>query len=215
MRYIPYQKPFQTPKQILDKLISNGLIVENSDFAIQILKKINYFRLKIYLRPYKDKYYNLQHNDFKDMPPFWIVSELATFGNILSIFESLDKAPFRLEQNKNSLDELSKKFGAKNLKELNSWLKLIRDVRNRVAHHSRVWNCNYREPNGIRQLLGSIYQPVKQNKIYLLFVILEILYQKKLVSKSTQKLVCKLIEKYPTAYSYMYSMGIPEEWVSE
>ena len=43
-----------------------------------------------------------------------------------------------LPQNKNVLDSLSQAFGAKNLKELNSWLKLIRDVRNTASLHVRV-----------------------------------------------------------------------------
>lgn len=175
MKYTPYIKPFQSPSQIINKLIQNGLLVNDIDFAIKILAKINYFRFKIYLRPFlnlttnkfiknstfekayelycfdeelknilfsqisqveislrtildqditsftqnpfwylddsyfmnsfkitntrvslrnefqrskdefashfKNKYYNEQHNDFKDMAPFWIVSELATFGN--------------------------------------------------------------------------------------------------------------------------------------
>ena len=137
MKYIPYLKPFQPPKQIIDRLIKNGL------------------------------------------------------------------------------DELSKKFGAKNLKELNSWLKLIRDIRNRVAHHSRVWNCNYREPNGIRQLLNDNILPVKSNKIYLLFVILEILYKKGILTDSIKPILINLIKKYPEISSHINSMGIPMGWINE
>ena len=309
MRYIPYIKPFQTSSQIANKLISNGLIVDDVPFAMKVLENINYFRFKIYLRPflnletklflanstfekayeiycfdeelrnilfsqisqieislrtaldqdiakftnnpfwylddelfensfqiintrvslrnefqrskdelalhYKDKYYNEQHNDFKDMPPFWIVSELTTFGNILSIFNNLNKTSFKLEQNKNILDELSKKFGAKNIKELNSWLKLIRDVRNRVAHHTRVWNCNYREPHGIRRQLNDEEMPSRQNKIYLLFIILEILYKKGIIAKDIKLMISSLVEKYPIINDYLDSMGISKEWIDE
>lgn len=309
MKYTPYLKPFQTPEQIANKLISDGLIIDDINFAINILSKINYFRFKIYLRPflnletkkfkpnttfekayaiycfdeelrnllfmqisqieiilrtildqeiskftnnpfwyldndlfdnyikidsirttlrnefqrskdqyalhYKNKYYNQEHNDFKDMPPFWIISELATFGNILSITNNLKKSLFKQEYNHNILDSLSKKFGAKNLKELNSWLHLIRDVRNRVAHHSRVWNCNYREPSGIKSKLDDEYQPTKSNKIYLLFVILDILYKNDILIDDIKLSICKLIDKYPTIVEYLASMGIPKKWIED
>lgn len=162
---------------------------------------------------YKENYINDICNDFKEMPPFWIMSELSTFGNILAIFEAIDKKPFALPHNKNLLDELSQDFGAKNLKELNSWLKLIRDVRNRVAHHSRVWNCNYREPHGIRQNLVPNLQPSQPNKIYLFFVILETLHQKQIVGKDIKIEIKTLLQKYPTAQRFINSMGIPQGWV--
>ena len=162
---------------------------------------------------YKENYINDICKDFKEMPPFWIMSELSTFGNILAIFEAIDKKPFALPHNKNLLDELSQDFGAKNLKELNSWLKLIRDVRNRVAHHSRVWNCNYREPHGIRQNLVPNLQPSQPNKIYLFFVILETLHQKQIVGKDIKIEIKTLLQKYPTAQRFINSMGIPQGWV--
>lgn len=162
---------------------------------------------------YKENYINDICNDFKEMPPFWIISELSTFGNILAIFDTFDKKPFALPHNKNLLDQLSQDFGAKNLKELNSWLKLIRDVRNRVAHHSRVWNCNYREPHGIRQNLVPNLQPSQPNKIYLFFVILETLHQKQIVGKDIKIEIKTLLQKYPTAQRFINSMGIPQGWV--
>jgi len=111
------------------------------------------------------------------------------------------------------LDKLSREFGAKNLKELNSWLKLIRDVRNRVAHHSRVWNCNYREPNGIRQILATDMQPSQPNKIYLCFIILEIMKQNEIVDFDIKEELKKLLDKYPTVKKHLNSMGIPQEWL--
>jgi abortive infection bacteriophage resistance protein len=148
------------------------------------------------------------------MPPFWSICELSTFGNILSIFDTLNKASFSLSQNKNVLDNLSQEFGAKNLKELNSWLKLIRDVRNRVAHHSRVWNCNYREPHGIRQVLNTTVQPSQPNKIYLFFVILETMKQKNILDVSIKEELKQLTHKYQIINKYLHSMGIPQGWLS-
>ena len=305
--YSLYTKPYKNPTDLITKLKSQNLTVLDEPKANIVLSKINYFRFKIYLRPfldittkqfrvnstfedayeiysfdeelknilfsiisqieinlrtkldqyitaytnnpfwylgnkffadknkifntkvslkneflrsqddftihYKENYINDICNDFKEMPPFWIISELSTFGNILAIFDTFDKKPFALPHNKNLLDELSQDFGAKNLKELNSWLKLIRDVRNRVAHHSRVWNCNYREPHGIRQNLVPNLQPSQPNKIYLFFVILETLHQKQIVGKDIKIEIKTLLQKYPTAQRFINSMGIPQGWV--
>ena len=305
--YSLYTKPYKNPADLITKLKSQNLIILDESKASELLSKINYFRFKIYLRPfldittkqfrvnrtfedsyeiysfdeelknilfsiisqieinlrtkldqyitaytnspfwyldnkffadkskifntkvslkneflrsqddftihYKENYINDICKDFKEMPPFWIMSELSTFGNILAIFEAIDKKPFALHHNKNLLDELSQDFGAKNLKELNSWLKLIRDVRNRVAHHSRVWNCNYREPHGIRQNLVPNLQPSQPNKIYLFFVILETLHQKQIVGKDIKIEIKTLLQKYPTAQRFINSMGIPQGWV--
>jgi abortive infection bacteriophage resistance protein len=305
--YSLYLKPYKNPTDLIIKLKSQNLIISDEPKASVILSKINYFRFKIYLRPfldiaikqfranskfedayqlysfdeelknilfsiisqieinlrtkldqyvtsytnnpfwyldnqyfsnesknfttkvslkneflrsqddftlhYKENYVNDVCNDFKEMPPFWIISELSTFGNILAIFEAIDKKPFILPHNKNVLDELSQEFGAKNLKELNSWLKLIRDVRNRTAHHSRVWNCNYREPHGIRQSLSVSLQPSQPNKIYLFFIILETLHQKQIVEKDIKTEIKILLKKYPTTQRFINSMGIPQGWL--
>jgi len=216
MKYSIYNKSYTTPFNLIKKLKSQRLIINNEYEAEKILSKINYFRFKIYLRPFLDtttkkfnsnstfndaydlycfdeELQNILHSiisqieinlrtkidqyvtpfvndtldEFREMPPFWIISEFSTFGNILTILESMNKKAFVLPQNNNLLDKLSQEFGAKNLKELNSWLRLIRDVRNRVAHHSRVWNCNYREPSGIRQKISNSFNPIQANKIYL------------------------------------------------
>jgi abortive infection bacteriophage resistance protein len=308
MKYSLYNKPYKSPTDLIIKLKSQNLTFADEQKAQSILSSINYFRFKIYLRPfldtttkiykpqssfedayslycfdtelknvlfalisqieialrtkleqhitsylnepfwylddkyfvdrykinsirvtlrneflrsrddfalhYKDKYINEASNDFKEMPPFWIVSELSTFGNILAIYESIDKKPFSLPHNQNVLDNLAREFGAKNLKELNSWLKLIRDVRNRVAHHSRVWNCNYREPLGIRQHLSPSEQPSRTNKIYLFFVILEILHSKAIIDKSLKPILKELLKTHTVVNSFLNSMGIHQGWIA-
>lgn len=308
MKYSIYSKPYKSPADLIIKLKSQNLTFIDEQKAQAILSSINYFRFKIYLRPfldattkiykphssfedsyslycfdtelknilfsiisqieitlrtkleqhitsylnepfwylddkyfldkqkinstrialkneflrskddftlhYKDKYINEASNDFKEMPPFWIISELSTFGNILAIYESIDKKPFALPHNQNVLDSLAREFGAKNLKELNSWLKLIRDVRNRVAHHSRVWNCNYREPHGIRQHLSPSEQPSQPNKIYLFFVILEILHTNAVIKSPLKPMLKELIKAHPVVNSFLDSMGIPSGWIA-
>lgn len=302
-----YSKPFKTPSELITKLKSQNLLISDEKEAVRVLSEINYFRFKIYLRPfldlsckkykknssfeqayelymfdmdlrsivyqaighievkvrtkieqrltsftndpfwylndkyfidkskilttktslkneflrsqddfsvhYKNNYNNGINDDFDMMPPFWIISELSTFGNILAILETIDKKPFILPKNQNILDLLSKDFGANNLKELNSWLKLIRDIRNRVAHYSRIWNCNYREPSGIRKRLKKELLSVQPNKIYLFFVVLEFMYEKNIITCNIKREMNLLLKKYPIVSTFKDSMGIPKEWL--
>ena len=187
--YSLYTKPYKNPTDLITKLKSQNLTVLDEPKANIVLSKINYFRFKIYLRPfldittkqfrvnrtfedayeiysfdeelknilfsiisqieinlrtkldqyitaytnnpfwyldnkffadkskifntkvslkneflrsqddftihYKENYINDICNDFKEMPPFWIISELSTFGNILAIFDTFDKSKFK------------------------------------------------------------------------------------------------------------------------
>lgn len=161
--YSLYTKPYKNPTDLITKLQSQNLIISDESKANEILSKINYFRFKIYLRPF--------------------------------------------------FDMTTKQFRANSKKELNSWLKLTRDVRNRVAHHSRVWNCNYREPHGIRQSLSGSLQASQPNKIYLFFVILETLHQKQIVEKDIKVEIKMLLQKYPAVNNFINSMGIPQGWI--
>ena len=244
--YEIYEKPYKSPPDIINMLINKGLIVTDTTAARIFLENINYYRFKIYLRPFyndstknyhpnscfnngvdlyrfdedlrnllfsiiskleiklrtrldqkitsftgnpfwyldntlflnrssvdncllklasefhrskdefsnhfKEKYINNSENhNYKQLPPFWMLAELATFGNILTLYKEIDKEKFNSRGIPNQLDTLAKEFGANNIKTLNSWLGCIRDVRNRCAHHSRIWNSNYRNPSGINQ----------------------------------------------------------------
>ncbi|MGQ4003316.1 Abi family protein [Francisellaceae bacterium CB52] len=190
----------------------NNRYFSNIKFLLPL--KNEFFRSKDdFTKHYKSKYINVACDDYKEMPPFWIISELSTFGNILSILESIKKEPFRQPNNQNVLDDFAKKFGACNLKELNSWLHLVRDVRNRVAHHSRVWNCNYREPSGIKKALSENLQPSHPNTIYLLFVVLEKMYDNNILDIEIKSQIKFILAKYPAAKRFTVSMGIPLSWI--
>ena len=50
-------------------------------------------------------------------------------------------------------DNLAKEFGAKDYKVLVNWIRCIRDVRNRCAHHSRLWNAKLSIPSDLNNVL--------------------------------------------------------------
>lgn len=52
MSYYLYEKPFKKPEEIIEKLRSMNLNISDESAAKQFLTHINYFRFKIYLRPF-------------------------------------------------------------------------------------------------------------------------------------------------------------------
>ena len=69
---------------------------------------------------YKKNYFNTVSDNYKQLPPFWVISELMTFGNIRSFYCSLDKSKFPASGHRsNLLDQLANEFGASNIKQLN------------------------------------------------------------------------------------------------
>lgn len=158
---------------------------------------------------YMDKYYNDKNPAYKQLPPFWMAAELATFGDILILYRILDKSRFSLPAGKNKLDQLAQDFGAANLHELNSWLTLVRDVRNRCAHHSRTWNCNYLQPK------MNFATPANKNKIYSLAMILHHIDKSLNLSVDIKVPLLGLFKKFSSASNLKQSMGFPENWDSE
>ncbi len=159
---------------------------------------------------FKKNYLNTTNPNFKSLPPFWAIVELTAFGSILAIFKAFKKAPFQIASRQNVLDDLAKEFGATNFKELNNWLDLIRDVRNKCAHHSRLWNRNLRAPSSISPKLQ--HQPDHNNRIYLFLVLLETINQKFTIDTDIKGTMEALFVKYPTAKQFLTSMGFPKEW---
>ncbi len=160
-------------------------------------------------------YYNDTNPNFKQLPPFWVIAELATFGNIQAIYGALNKPSFNGAHNSNTLDSLSHEFGAKNLKELNNWMNLIRDVRNRCAHHSRVWNCNYREPSTIRNLLSHQYLPAHQNRLYFFIALLHHVSKTLQIDFNLKQDILDLFIKHPASNAKKNSAGFPDFWEND
>lgn len=166
-----------------------------------------------YSNHYKNSYLNDTNPNYKSLPPFWAIVELTAFGSILEIFKSFKKPSFQLTPRQNVLDDLAKEFGAKNLKEINNWLDLIRDVRNKCAHHSRLWNRNLRAPSSISPKLQ--YQPAHSNRIYLFLVLLETINQNFRIETDIKETVKQLFLEYPTVNKFLGSMGFPQDWETD
>lgn len=199
--------------------LDDSLFLRNSLRSIDGIRNSlasNFLRSKDdFSNHFKKHYYNETNDNFKQLPPFWVISELATFGQIPIIYNALDKAHFQGALNSNKLDVLAHEFGARNLKELNNWIIAIRDVRNRCAHHSRVWNANHRQASGILNRLDMNYRPTKPNKIYLFCILLKRIEENLLMGFDVKKQILTLLEEYPESQARSHSAGFPVNWYDD
>lgn len=162
--------------------------------------KTNIFKTPI--QHFKDTYTNPN-------PPVWMAFEVLTFGQISHLYRNL--------KNNNIQKAIATNLGL-NAPLLRSWVLSLSDIRNIVAHHSRLWN---------RVLGTSLAIPRSNNfnwvkdtsqynnqeitrRIYGILVALQvILYQISPSSKWAKRLK-SLLEKYPNISHK--AMRIPEDW---
>ena len=65
-----------------------------------------------------------------ELPPYWMVTELMTFGALLTLFRGSPSAVKK---------QIAARFGATDTV-FQSWLIALNGVRNICAHHGRLWN---------------------------------------------------------------------------
>lgn len=144
-----------------------------------------------------------KYGDCHKTLPLWMLAELMDFGAVLSFYRgsntSLRKiiaAPLRQSE-----------------EVVLSWLLSLNTVRNRCAHHSRLWNWNL----GIRVKLPGQrkyhewHQPKWSNgKIgVILMICAYLLHRIRLKEEWTDRLV-HLLDEYPRVDRY--AMGFPRGW---
>jgi abortive infection bacteriophage resistance protein len=105
-----------------------------------------------FAKHFRDQYYNEYCKFYSLMPPSWMAMELMTFGNMLTLLNSISEKTI----DEFKLDRWSRKdIGPDKFKKLTNWLLCIRDVRNHCAHHNRLFNRNFPAPDGIKRQLNS------------------------------------------------------------
>lgn len=171
---------------------------------------------EMYAKNYRSKYYNERHDKYKNLPPFWIASELISLGQVLKLYDSIDftylnnlPAPNNL-----ALNDLAREFGAGNYKILVNWIQRLRDVRNRCAHHSRLWNAKLAAPSNINSLL--VHMPTQSNRPYgTIVVVHKMMKSLQINSISLRHELHSLFVKYPESINYMSEAGFPANWLAD
>ena len=101
--------------------------------------------------------------------PFWMVAELLTFGNILTIYRKMHRP---IQQ------EIAIEFGMPVII-MESWLLTLNHVRNICAHHARLWNRRL----GIRPQIPTVkkhqeWAKISNDKPFVVLMILSQLLKK-------------------------------------
>lgn len=167
---------------------------------------------EVYAAHYKANYYNNNSDNYKALPPFWIISELMTLGDISKFYALLDIQKFNIPRPRsNKLEQLANEFGASSVSSLVSWVFAIRDIRNRCAHHSRLWNTIIREPGEI--VLMLTHSSTFSNRIYLSLVMMHIMIKAlNITGIDLKQNLLDLENEFPIFKVLNSSAGFPQNW---
>ena len=112
------------------------------------------------------------------------------------------------------MEELANEFGASSVSAFISWIYALRDIRNRCAHHSRLWNSIIREPGEIRTQLSL--SPSHTNRIYFSLVMMHIMIKKLNITDINLKQELLDLEiTYPIFKRLYSSAGFPTNWETD
>lgn len=164
---------------------------------------------ELYASNYRSKYYNDQHDRYKNLPPFWIASELLSLGQIYKIYNAMNHSLTHINFN-----NLAKEFGAKDYKNLVNWIRCIRDIRNRCAHHSRLWNAKLSTPSDLNSVLT--HAPTNSHRPYATIAIVKkMLKSLGIETIDLREELDNIFNKYPFAHTHMHQAGFPANWTTD
>jgi len=171
---------------------------------------------ELYARNYKEKYHNNVHPLYSMLPPFWIASEFMTIGCLFKIVNAIDFSYFKSlpSPHNNLLNDLAAEFGARDFNTLVNWIQRLRDIRNRCAHHSRLWNARLAVPGGIaNELTIAATQP---NRPYLsIAVIQKMVKTLGMHDINMREALLSLFNSHRAAMLYLHDTGFPVHWEND
>ncbi|AVI65856.1 abortive phage infection protein [Shewanella sp. WE21] len=154
------------------------------------------------------------HQKSKRAIPIWVAVEAWSFGTLSKYFELLKQS----HQN-----NIAARLGVSNPILLVRWLQTINILRNRCAHHTRVWNQTHNNPIGLPtgDSEDSLYfanfnlTDDSKKKLYGLIVIIWYLVQKIGPNSDWIQHLIEEIEMFPNLpICYKKAMGIPDVGLS-
>ena len=171
---------------------------------------------ELYARNYREKYHNAIHPQFNDLPPFWIVSEIMTIGSLYKLLDAIDFTWFKnLAAPANAtLNNLASEFGAHDFKSFVNWVRRLRDVRNRCAHHSRLWNAKLAVPGQIANEL-SVRETHPYRPYLTICVMHKMIKSLGLTDIAFKDKLKTLFEENPVVRQYMKETGFPPDWETD
>lgn len=164
-----------------------------------------------FVKHHVSKYYTSKSFDFKQIPPFWVISEIFTIEQLQTFANKIDPKKFS-SSGSNKLNACALQFGFNSYNALTTNLKCIRDLRNVCAHHSRLWNRNLAAPNAVIKKLKFKPQKNQNNRLYSHLVMLRIMCKKRGINDGIKDFFVNLIASHPIFQEQKQSMGFPANW---
>lgn len=162
---------------------------------------------------YRERYFTRRSFAYRRTPPFWIISEIFTLEQLLSVCKTLnEKHPVFLDQSgkKNKLKRIGKEFGVDSYGALLTNLSCILELRNLCAHHSRLWNKNLQNPGGLKG--KHTIAPAHNNRLYSHLLMLKISCKKQGILDGIQPFMLGMFAASPIFTRDMQNMGFPVNW---
>jgi abortive infection bacteriophage resistance protein len=150
------------------------------------------------------QHFTSKYGDEHDMPPLWMITELMTFGELLTMFRGL---PTGVKQ------AMARRYGLADAV-LQSWLLSLNAARNICAHHARLWNreLGYRPMLPRHDRKWQEPTPVRNDRVFALLSIVRVLLREIDPATRWGWNLRSLMSDHPQIP--LISMGFPETWES-
>lgn len=154
---------------------------------------------ELFLHRFKEKYLN-------EIPPSWIATEVISFGLLSSFFKNL--------KDKNIKEQIAD-FYLLTCPVFESWLHNLIYVRNICAHHSRLWNREFRIKPLLPHKKHKIFSINNFSNIRVYIAVCIVLYFLSIINPTShfKKKLFELIDRYPSVD--LAPMGFPVNWKEE
>jgi abortive infection bacteriophage resistance protein len=154
---------------------------------------------EIFVREYKTAY-----GEHESYLPLWFFGEIMSFGTVQRLYTML---------NPSMQKSIAGAYGI-SVPVLRSWIHVIRIIRNRCAHHSRVWNFQLSENISLppEKDVAAFHSPLPTTRTSLFGVLTIIAYLLSVIAPESKwaARVESLFEEFPMIPRD--DMGIPEDW---
>ncbi|MCI5103893.1 MAG: Abi family protein [Algiphilus sp.] len=151
-------------------------------------------------------HYRKAYNE-PDLPPFWGICELLSFGQLSLWFQNLADGADRVE--------IARPYGVDE-QILKSFAHHLTYVRNVCAHHSRLWNremtIGMKIPNK-PEWLGAAFNAAQPKRLYNTLVMLAYLLRVISPGSAWRSRLYQLLAEHPNVD--VTDMGFPESWHAE
>ncbi len=174
--------------------------------------------VEVFINHYRKKYLNAPEH-----PPVWMSMELLTFSTVSILF-----AKIREKSDRRQIEN----FYGWPFPVLRSWFRSLSDLRNKCAHHMRIWNRGF----GVSALLPrEKNRPVDwpeidhaipvcsdlhpnqtidaQKRLYMHLVVIDCLIRVVCPESRWKARLLELIDRYPSVSRV--HMGFPTDWQAE